>query len=166
MNILKVVGSLTIPAASAALLMASVTPSEAGTTLRRTCAEAAGGVAVNDSNQVVLTVAVGDQLTVIADGHNNQPTLVADNANKDSLAEVAPGQTVIETIDAGDPTEIRVLVLRVGDNSTVSCAPAGSLELGAAAPENAEVVIDTGELSPEQAAQRILVKLESMGFIK
>ncbi|NND53362.1 MAG: bifunctional sulfate adenylyltransferase/adenylylsulfate kinase [Gammaproteobacteria bacterium] len=33
-------------------------------------------------------------------------------------------------------------------------------------PENAEVVIDTEELSPDLAAQRILVKLESMGFIR
>ncbi len=33
-------------------------------------------------------------------------------------------------------------------------------------PENAEMVIDTTELSPDLAAHRILVKLESMGFIK
>jgi len=33
-------------------------------------------------------------------------------------------------------------------------------------PENAEVVIHTEELSPDLAAQRILVKLESMGFIR
>lgn len=34
------------------------------------------------------------------------------------------------------------------------------------APENAEVVIQTEELTPDLAAQRILVKLESMGFIR
>jgi sulfate adenylyltransferase len=34
------------------------------------------------------------------------------------------------------------------------------------APENAEVVIKTEELTPDLAAQRILVKLESMGFIR
>jgi len=34
------------------------------------------------------------------------------------------------------------------------------------APENPEVVIKTEELSPDLAAQRILVKLESMGFIR
>ena len=34
------------------------------------------------------------------------------------------------------------------------------------APENAEVVIKTEELSADLAAQRILVKLESMGFIR
>jgi sulfate adenylyltransferase len=34
------------------------------------------------------------------------------------------------------------------------------------APENPEVRIDTEELSPDLAAHRILVKLESMGFIK
>jgi len=33
-------------------------------------------------------------------------------------------------------------------------------------PENPEVVIKTEELSPDLAAQRILVKLESMGFIR
>jgi sulfate adenylyltransferase len=33
-------------------------------------------------------------------------------------------------------------------------------------PENAEVVIRTEELTPDLAAQRILVKLESMGFIR
>lgn len=33
-------------------------------------------------------------------------------------------------------------------------------------PENAEVVIDTAEISPDLAAHRILVKLESMGFIR
>ncbi len=33
-------------------------------------------------------------------------------------------------------------------------------------PENAEVVIKTEELSPDLAAQRILVKLESLGFIR
>jgi sulfate adenylyltransferase len=33
-------------------------------------------------------------------------------------------------------------------------------------PENAEIVIKTEELSPDLAAQRILVKLESLGFIK
>jgi sulfate adenylyltransferase len=33
-------------------------------------------------------------------------------------------------------------------------------------PENAEVVIRTEELTPELAAQRVLVKLESMGFIR
>ncbi len=33
-------------------------------------------------------------------------------------------------------------------------------------PENAEMVIDTTEISPDLAAHRILVKLESMGFIK
>ena len=33
-------------------------------------------------------------------------------------------------------------------------------------PENAEIVIDTAELSPELAAHRILVKLESLGFIR
>ena len=34
------------------------------------------------------------------------------------------------------------------------------------APENPEMSIDTSELSPDMAAHRILVKLESMGFIK
>ncbi len=34
------------------------------------------------------------------------------------------------------------------------------------APEHAEVVIDTAELSPDLAAHRIIVKLESMGFIR
>jgi sulfate adenylyltransferase len=34
------------------------------------------------------------------------------------------------------------------------------------APENAEVVIDTVDVSPDLAAHRILVKLESMGFIR
>jgi sulfate adenylyltransferase len=33
-------------------------------------------------------------------------------------------------------------------------------------PENAEIVIKTEEISPDLAAQRILVKLESMGFIR
>jgi sulfate adenylyltransferase len=33
-------------------------------------------------------------------------------------------------------------------------------------PENAEMVIDTVDISPDQAAHRILVKLESMGFTK
>jgi sulfate adenylyltransferase len=33
-------------------------------------------------------------------------------------------------------------------------------------PENAEIVIKTEELTPDLAAQRILVKLESMGFIR
>jgi len=33
-------------------------------------------------------------------------------------------------------------------------------------PENAEMVVDTQELSPELAAHRILVKLESLGFIR
>ncbi len=33
-------------------------------------------------------------------------------------------------------------------------------------PENAEVVVKTEELTPDLAAQRILVKLESMGFIR
>jgi sulfate adenylyltransferase len=33
-------------------------------------------------------------------------------------------------------------------------------------PENPEVRIDTVELSPDLAAHRILVKLESMGFIR
>ena len=34
------------------------------------------------------------------------------------------------------------------------------------APENAEIVIDTEKLSPELAAHQILVKLESLGYIK
>ncbi len=34
------------------------------------------------------------------------------------------------------------------------------------APENAEMVIDTADISPDLAAHRILVKLESMGFIR
>ena len=34
------------------------------------------------------------------------------------------------------------------------------------APENAEMVIDTLEITPDLAAHRILVKLEAMGFIK
>lgn len=34
------------------------------------------------------------------------------------------------------------------------------------APENPEVYIDTADLSPDLAAHRVLVKLESMGFIK
>ncbi len=33
-------------------------------------------------------------------------------------------------------------------------------------PENAEMVIDTVEISPDLAAHRILVKLESMGYIR
>jgi sulfate adenylyltransferase len=33
-------------------------------------------------------------------------------------------------------------------------------------PENAEMVIDTVDITPDQAAHRILVKLESMGFIR
>lgn len=33
-------------------------------------------------------------------------------------------------------------------------------------PENAEMVIDTAELSPDLAAQRIFVKLESLGYIR
>jgi len=33
-------------------------------------------------------------------------------------------------------------------------------------PENAEMVIDTVNISPDQAAHRILVKLEAMGFIR
>lgn len=34
------------------------------------------------------------------------------------------------------------------------------------APDNAEVTIDTRECSPDEASQRILLKLEQMGFIK
>ncbi len=34
------------------------------------------------------------------------------------------------------------------------------------APEQAEIVIDTREVSPDQAAHRILVKLESLGYIR
>jgi sulfate adenylyltransferase len=34
------------------------------------------------------------------------------------------------------------------------------------APENPEVTIDTADLSPDLAAHRIIVKLESMGFIR
>ena len=34
------------------------------------------------------------------------------------------------------------------------------------APENPEIRIDTGELSPDLAAHRVLVKLEAMGFIR
>jgi sulfate adenylyltransferase len=34
------------------------------------------------------------------------------------------------------------------------------------APENPEVIIDTADLSPDLAAHRVLVKLESMGFIR
>jgi sulfate adenylyltransferase len=33
-------------------------------------------------------------------------------------------------------------------------------------PENAEMVIDTADISPDLAAHRILVKLESLGFIR
>jgi len=33
-------------------------------------------------------------------------------------------------------------------------------------PENAELVIDTRELSADLSAHRILVKLESMGYIR
>ena len=33
-------------------------------------------------------------------------------------------------------------------------------------PENPEMRIDTGELTPDLAAHRILIKLESMGFIR
>ncbi len=33
-------------------------------------------------------------------------------------------------------------------------------------PENPEMVIDTEALSPDLAAQRVLVKMESMGFIR
>jgi len=34
------------------------------------------------------------------------------------------------------------------------------------APENAEIVIDTGELSPDLAAHRILITLEKLGYIR
>ena len=34
------------------------------------------------------------------------------------------------------------------------------------APENPEVVIDTKDCTPDEASQRILLKLEQMGFIK
>ena len=34
------------------------------------------------------------------------------------------------------------------------------------APESPEVRIDTGELTPDLAAHRVLVKLESLGFIR
>nr|MDJ0700846.1 adenylyl-sulfate kinase [Woeseiaceae bacterium] len=34
------------------------------------------------------------------------------------------------------------------------------------APQNPEMVIDTTEITPDLAAHRIIVKLESMGFIK
>ena len=33
-------------------------------------------------------------------------------------------------------------------------------------PENAEIVIDTSDVSPDNAAHRILIKLESLGFIR
>ena len=33
-------------------------------------------------------------------------------------------------------------------------------------PENPDLVIDTAELGPDEAAQRIVLKLESMGLIK
>jgi sulfate adenylyltransferase len=33
-------------------------------------------------------------------------------------------------------------------------------------PENAEIVIDTGNISPDEAANRLLVKLESLGYIR
>ena len=33
-------------------------------------------------------------------------------------------------------------------------------------PENAEIVIDTSDISPDNAAHRILIKLESLGFIR
>ena len=34
------------------------------------------------------------------------------------------------------------------------------------APENPKMWIDTAELTPDMAAHRILIKLESLGFIK
>ena len=34
------------------------------------------------------------------------------------------------------------------------------------APENPEVVIDTKDCSPDEASQRIILKLEQMGYIK
>ena len=34
------------------------------------------------------------------------------------------------------------------------------------APENPEMRIDTGDLTPDLAAHRILIKLESLGFIR
>ena len=33
-------------------------------------------------------------------------------------------------------------------------------------PENAEIVIDTGNISPDEAANRLLVKLEALGYIR
>ena len=33
-------------------------------------------------------------------------------------------------------------------------------------PENAEIVIDTGNISPDESANRLLVKLESLGYIR
>jgi sulfate adenylyltransferase len=33
-------------------------------------------------------------------------------------------------------------------------------------PENAEIIIDTSDISPDNAAHRILIKLESLGFIR
>jgi sulfate adenylyltransferase len=33
-------------------------------------------------------------------------------------------------------------------------------------PENPEMTIDTQDITPDQAAHKVLVKLESMGFLK
>ncbi|MDQ2697137.1 MAG: adenylyl-sulfate kinase, partial [Pseudomonadota bacterium] len=33
-------------------------------------------------------------------------------------------------------------------------------------PENPEMTIDTGECSPDEAAHRVILKLESLGYIK
>ncbi len=33
-------------------------------------------------------------------------------------------------------------------------------------PENAEIVIDTGNISPDEAANQLLVKLEALGYIR
>ncbi|MEM6661148.1 MAG: autotransporter outer membrane beta-barrel domain-containing protein [Pseudomonadota bacterium] len=87
---------------------------------------------VNNSDQVVVTVAVGDLLTVVAAAGNAQPVIAIEDGGSTPLAEIAAGATLNEAIDASDPSDIRVFVQSAGDTATVSCVVNGANASGGA----------------------------------
>lgn len=102
MTLLRYMNALSVPAALVGFALTSFGTAQAGSTQSITCAGATGGVTVNSSNDVSITVAVGDRLSVTAAAGNQALNPVTVRLPDASVVEVDAGTTVSETIEAGD----------------------------------------------------------------
>ena len=160
-NFMKILNSSLVAAAAIATVVgfgASLKDAHAGTTLRNTCASAAGGITVTESDQVVITATTGNVITISAAGGNFNSAVAIDDASRTTFAVAGPGESQSFTIPDGGEIDVRIFLTsrfegavevrdskaRVVDTGTASCSLTA-----VSAPPPEELASEEPEAAPE-----------------